>query len=262
VATAEFALAERPPLRCPALIAIGRVRVRRGLPGGQDLLAQAWELAVGMNELQRTGPAAVARAEAAWLRGDHDVVRAIAGPVYLEAIRSGDEAWTAELAYWLTKAGQPAEPIGSDHPYAMQARGRWRGAAQAWRALGCPYEHAAALAESSDPDDLVAAHGELAELDAKPLAHSVRTRLRALGVTHVARGPLEATRDNPAGLTRRQLEVLRLIGEGLTNAEIADRLVVSVRTVDSHVAAVLGKLGVSTRRQAAARAAGLGPVQR
>ena len=63
---------------------------------------------------------------------------------------------------------------------------------------------------------------------------------------------------NPAGLTPRQLAVLELLREGMTNAEIADRLVVSVRTVDHHVAAVLGKLGVRSRREAAAAARELG----
>jgi DNA-binding NarL/FixJ family response regulator len=74
----------------------------------------------------------------------------------------------------------------------------------------------------------------------------------------VPRGPAEGTRHNPAGLTRRQLEVLRLLGEGLTNAQIAGRLVLSVRTVDTHVAAVLAKLGLRSRREAPARAAELG----
>jgi DNA-binding NarL/FixJ family response regulator len=46
----------------------------------------------------------------------------------------------------------------------------------------------------------------------------------------------------------------------MTNAEIADHLVLSVRTVDSHVAAVLEKLGARTRRDAVARAADLGVV--
>ena len=68
----------------------------------------------------------------------------------------------------------------------------------------------------------------------------------------VPRGPRAATRANPAGLTARQLAVLELLREGLTNAEIAERLVLSVRTVDHHVAAILAKLGVSSRREAAA----------
>ncbi len=56
-------------------------------------------------------------------------------------------------------------------------------------------------------------------------------------------------------MTARQVEILQLIAIGLSNAEIAQRLVVSQRTVDHHVSAVLHKLGVRTRRAAAARAA-------
>jgi DNA-binding NarL/FixJ family response regulator len=63
---------------------------------------------------------------------------------------------------------------------------------------------------------------------------------------------------SPAGLTARQIEVLQLVAEGLTNAEIADRLIVSQRTAEHHVAAVLTKLGASTRREAARRASELG----
>jgi len=74
----------------------------------------------------------------------------------------------------------------------------------------------------------------------------------------VPRGPHAETRANPAGLTARQLEVLALLAEGLTNAEIAARLVVSIRTVDHHVAAVLARLGVDTRRAAGRRAADMG----
>jgi DNA-binding NarL/FixJ family response regulator len=128
----------------------------------------------------------------------------------------------------------------------------------AWQEAGCPYQHAAALAESPRPEDLLTALAELDVLGAEPLAWKLRGRLRAMGVSRIPRGPVVATRENPAGLTDRQVEVLRLVGAGLTNAEIADRLVLSVRTVDSHVAAVLGKLGATSRRDAAARAADLG----
>ena len=245
-------------MRHGALTVLGRVRVRRGEPGGDELLREAWELAVELRELQRTGPTAAARAEAAWLAGDHAAVRAVAGPVYEEARRLGHAPLQAELGYWLTKAGQAVPPLASEHPYALQAAGRWREAAAAWQAAGYPYEHAAALAESPDPQDRLAALAELDALGAAPLARLVRAGLRRLGVAHVPRGPVGATRQNPAGLTERQVQVLRLLSQGCTNAEIADRLVISTRTVDSHVAAVLAKLGVATRRAAAARAADLG----
>ena len=72
------------------------------------------------------------------------------------------------------------------------------------------------------------------------------------------RGPRRTTRANPAALTARELEVLGLVAEGLRNAEIADRLVLSPRTVDHHVAAVLRKLAARTRGEAVASATKLG----
>jgi DNA-binding CsgD family transcriptional regulator/tetratricopeptide (TPR) repeat protein len=258
VRAAEQGLDAHMPTRCAALTVLGRVAVRRGQPDAGPLLSQAWELAGQVNELQRLGPAAAGLAEHAWLQGDHGRVRGIALPVYREATRLGDPPVEAELGYWLAKVGEPIAGPGSSHPYAPQAAGRWAEAAQAWAAAGCRYEHAAALADSPRPDDLLAALGPLDELAATPLATMVRGRLRALGVPRIPRGPLGETRANPAGLTPRQIDVLRLLGQGYTNAEIASQLVLSVRTVDSHVAAVLGKLGAPTRRAAAARAAELG----
>ncbi len=254
---AEAGLDAQTPTRCTALMLLGRVLVRRGHPDAASLLRRAWELAAKVDELQRTGPAAAARAEAAWLHGDQAAVHDIAAPVYEEAVRLGDQPHAAELGYWLAKTGQHVQPH-SDHPYAVQAAGRWREAATLWEAAGCPYEHAAALAESPDPEHLLTALAALDELGAKPLAAQVRGRLRTLGVTRIPRGPLDETRVNPAGLTARQIDVVRLLGKGYTNAEIASELVVSVRTVDSHVAAAMGKLGAASRREAAARAAELG----
>ena len=92
----------------------------------------------------------------------------------------------------------------------------------------------------------------LEDLGAHAAVRHVRRRLRELGITRVPRRPTADTRAHPAGLTRRQADVLALIADGLTNAEIADRLVLSVRTVDTHVAAILDRLGVRSRREAAA----------
>ena len=230
VRSAELSVDTSLPVRCPAFTVIGRVAARRGQPEAAGLLWTAWDLAVKSGELQRTGPVAV---------------------------RLGDQVHRAELGYWLAKAGQRVQPPG-DHPYSIQAAGRWREAAAFWESAGCPYEQAMALAESRDPEPMLTALGMLDELAAKPLATRIRRRLRALGVARIPRGPLTETRVNPAGLTGRQVDVLRLLGQGFTNAQIAGQLVVSVRTVDSHVAAVLGKLGAASRQEAAARAAELG----
>ena len=71
-------------------------------------------------------------------------------------------------------------------------------------------------------------------------------------------GPRPATRENPAGLTARQLDVLALLARGDRNADIAAKLFVSEKTVDHHVSAILRKLDVHTRGQAAAAATRLG----
>jgi DNA-binding CsgD family transcriptional regulator len=82
--------------------------------------------------------------------------------------------------------------------------------------------------------------------------------MRRLGIRSIPAGPRTATRQHPLGLTRREREVLDLISAGYTNAEIAGKLFISVKTAGHHVSAVLAKLGVPTRRVAASRAARLG----
>jgi DNA-binding NarL/FixJ family response regulator len=86
------------------------------------------------------------------------------------------------------------------------------------------------------------------------MAGIVRRKLRAGGVRRIARGPQERTRQNPQGLTNREMKVLSLITEGCRNAEIARRLFVSEKTVDHHVSAILAKLAVRSRGEAAALA--------
>jgi DNA-binding CsgD family transcriptional regulator/tetratricopeptide (TPR) repeat protein len=258
VRAARVAAEDQPPARSGALVVLGRVGVRRGEPGATALLDDAWALAGSIREPHRTVPAVAARAEAALLNGGDPGLLADLRDVYDEVRRKGMCTAMAELAHWLARFGQTVEPGPADHPFALHAAGRWREAAAAWRAAGNPYQFALALADSGDPQDLLAALAEFDALGAQPMARRVRVRLRRAGVTHVPRGPAGATRANPAGLTARQMEVLGLLGQGMTNVEIAERLVVSVRTVDNHVAALLAKLGTHSRREAASRAAELG----
>ena len=146
----------------------------------------------------------------------------------------------------------PAELVAE--PYRLSIAGDWAQAARRLREIGCPYEAALALADSHDEGALREALGRLQALGARPAATIVAHRLRERGIRGVPRGPRPSTRENPAGLTPRELDVLALLAEGLRNAQIAERLVVAEKTVDHHVSAILRKLDVHTRGEASAEA--------
>ena len=99
---------------------------------------------------------------------------------------------------------------------------------------------------------------ELQALGAQPAAAIVARKLRERGALKLPRGHRPTTRANPANLTSRELEVVTLLADGLHNAEIADQLFVSEKTVAHHVSAILRKLGVGNRVQAVTEARRLG----
>ena len=200
-----------------------------------------------------------ARAEASWLEGDRDGVAAATEGVLRIALERKSEWLVGELGAWRRRAGLDMDASGeAARPYALQIAGDWSGAAELWTELGCPYEAALALADADEDEPLRRAHAELQRLEARPASAIVARRLRERGVREVPRGPRPATRRNPYGLTPRELEVLVLVADGLYNSQVADRLVVSERTVDHHVGAILRKLGVRTRAEASVQAVQLG----
>ncbi len=237
--------------RIPALAVLGRLHARRADADPQILLDEALILATRTNAFQDIGQVRAARTEAAWLAGDPTKALQEAHAAHGLAV-SKKHPWIAgELAYWRWKGGENVEiQPWIARPFALQISGDWRGAAQAWRALNCPYEEARALAEG-DAEAQMAALETFEQLGARPAINHVRRKLATSGIAHIPRGPHPATRQNPFNLTNRQVEILALLIENLTNAEIAARLHISPKTVDHHISAVLAKLDVHTREEAA-----------
>lgn len=193
-----------------------------------------------------------ARAEAAWLAGDPERAAEEARAAYPLALEKRHLWFAGELAYWQARAGElDAWPEWIAEPWRLQLEGAAEDAAGAWRAKGCTYEAARALGEAPGERSLLEALAIMGDLGAAPAARGVRQRLRERGAS-VPRGPRRSTRTNPGALTARELDVLRLVAAGKRNAEIANDLVVSSRTIDHHVSAILRKLHVRTRGEAAA----------
>ena len=237
---------------------LGRALARRGDPAAGGLLASAWDGAQRQRLLLGVAYAGLASVEWAWLTGRPEIAERVAAALGPRLAHPGGAPFRAELARYLTRAGLPAEPFdGCPEPWAAGLRGDWRAAAEGWADAGDPYEQALELTGSGDARTVAEGLRILDTMDAAGAAARVRATLRAAGMP-AGRGPRATTRANPAGLTERQLDVLELISEGLTNAQIAERLVLSVRTVDHHVAAVLDKLGVPSRHEAAGAAQRLG----
>jgi DNA-binding CsgD family transcriptional regulator len=232
--------------RIVALVVLGTLRARRGDPGARPLLDEARDLALPTGELQRIGPVAAARAEAAWLVGAADWCAAEAQVGY-ELALTGERAhaWqTGQLAAWLWRVGAlVAPPAVAAEPYALQMAGDWRAAAEAWQRLGCPYERALALMEG-DSTAQVQALGIFQDLGAGPAALQVARKLGRAPPRHLSQ-------EQFGGLTEREQQVAILVAQGRSNREIAEALVVSVRTIETYVTRILNKLALGSRVQVA-----------
>jgi DNA-binding CsgD family transcriptional regulator len=239
--------------RIQPLYVLGRLRSRRGDPEVWAPLDEALALSLPRNEIQHVGNVRAVRAEAAWLAGDNARMVAEAEAAYELALACQDPWIVGDLALWLWRGGALVEVpvVLADNPFGLQISGDWRSAAKRWDQLGCPFETATALLDGDDEASLRRALQIFEGLGARPGIAMAAQKLRRLGVRAVPHGPHASTRANPLGLTDRQLQILGLVAEGLTDAEIAERLFLTPKTVAHHVSAVLAKAGVRSRHEAA-----------
>jgi DNA-binding CsgD family transcriptional regulator len=242
-------------LRHPRTALVGRIlplcvlalaRARTGRDDYAEPLREAYEAAFLIGEAQRVAPAALTACEIAWLEGDEAGLEQVVAEAWPVIRASSAVAIRGMLASWHPDADAPVEADTLVGPHRAEALRQWEEAAAGWDALGSPYAAALALARSGSEEGLAAAALRFDELGAEGAAARARALARASGWSTPRRRRTE-TRQHPQGLTRREAEVAGLLAEGLSNAAIADRLVLSQRTVEHHVAAVLAKLDVPSR---------------
>ncbi|MEO6572137.1 MAG: LuxR C-terminal-related transcriptional regulator, partial [Ilumatobacteraceae bacterium] len=246
-----------------ALLVVALVRTRRGDPGATDAVEEAEAVGVPSDEVSAHVDLTVARAEIAWLERRIDEVDRVTAAAQSAARRCDDRTAITRVAFWRRVAGLDVDTTGlGAGRFVAGGTGEWADAARTFRERHEPYEAAVCLLSAGDEKSLRKAREEFLRLGALPASRITSRRLRELGVRGLERGPRSSTQQHPAGLTAREIDVLELLAEGLRNSEMAERLVISHRTVDHHVASIMRKLEARTRGEAVARLVDLGLVVR
>lgn len=269
--------------RATAEAVLARILIRRGDDQVGEMVDRVWNVAVKAGEIGLLAFTGVSRLEHRWVVGDEKALRQFARylsglgerhrhhrlraeglrvlqrlgddlgfqlPEGLDLDPAGGEADDGEHVDGDGVGDMPVPFEGCPPPLAAALLGDHTLAADRWEAAGEPFGRALELIESSSA---AAAFEGLRLLDrtgATRTADLARHRLRGRGVQGVPRGPRKSADGGIPILTGRQIEVLKLIARGHTNAEIADELFVARRTVDNHVSAILSRLGVDRRSQA------------
>jgi DNA-binding CsgD family transcriptional regulator len=247
------------------LTVVGLVRARRDEPDSMQALDEAAELAEQTGDLEWRVITQIPKAEAHVLAGDLAAARHDLESCLEPGLSEVTPTTVGTLLLWARRVGlTPPDLPGMvfQAPVTLALAGRHEESAAAWDEYAMPYEAAWALLDSGDVDNVRAALTRFDQMGVPAAARVARTELRRLGATSIPTGSRAATLANPAGLTQREQVVLALVADSLTDEQIAARLVISVRTVNHHVSAILSKLDVTSREAAAAeaRTRGLLPV--
>lgn len=244
------------------LMELAPLRANQGRWGEAQALSQRLEpLARERGELQILVPVHLTAARALAARGDEagairqlEILRehwrehtddaVMIGPALALGCELG-APWADELARIAERSISPETGV-----LLLEVRGDHAQAAIEWERLGRPFDRARALRLAGGVERLEQARAIFARLGAGHELALTLAELRHAGV-RIARGPRASTQRTPGGLTVRELEVARLLADGLSNADVAHTLVISERTAAHHVSSILFKLDLTSRTQVA-----------
>lgn len=247
------------PIGVVGLTTISLILAREGSPAAKTNLNRLDQLlASGWLEPRLVNSIYLAWAEVSWLEGNGAECARWSKALLNNITHKRQDHWQKRgwALLWLWRSGEPVTLHETDivaDPIRLEIAGQWKEAADAWRELGYRYEEGMASA-FGDQSGLERAFKIFDQLGARPALDFVRRRMRELGRESIPRGAYTTTRQNKNGLTKRQMDVLELMAEDLTNAEIGHRLHISAKTAEHHVSAILAKLNVSSRDTAVAAA--------
>jgi DNA-binding CsgD family transcriptional regulator/tetratricopeptide (TPR) repeat protein len=234
------------------LITAATLRSRRGDPVATEMIGDALDRIAGSTDHESLVAACALAMEGAWIS-----VHPLGDAIERYRIVQGLPAWGNDssgreiLGFWARRLGFNRPDGHIPGPAGLEWDGRLQEAAESWEKRGFPVE--AGITRAMLPDaDLNSVFSELNRLNAEGVIRGLRRELQRRGLRGIPRGQRSATRQNPAGLTPRQADVLALMTSGLSNAAIAKELFITEKTASHHVSAILAKLNVSSRLQAAA----------
>lgn len=259
---AILATQTEPIMRHDALVARARLLMRRGDEGAEVAVGEAAGTGFEIGEQIRVILSAAVGAEWCWTAGTDDRRwdDQIASAIERSMLR-GDTWGAAEIAFWQIRRGRTVPDGPREDVIELDLAGDLLGAASRWKELGAEFRGHVLAALTGDRALINEAFEALAEMGAEGTLSALRRELRGRGMEGLPRGPSRSTRENPAGLTNRQLDVLRSLAEGMSNTEIADTLYISPKTVEHHVSAVLTKLQARSRSEAVAVAQSTGILE-
>ena len=238
-------------VRIEVLLVAATIKMRTGEADPLPLLLEAKEIAFQMMEPQRVIPLIIALLEYEWLTGTTQVTQNEI-TITISLIEHIDNIYeSGEFAFWLLKARKQKLEVKKEiyEGYNLNCADDITKASNLWKRLGCSYQRALILFEGND-DNKREALEIVHRLGAEAVYEKMRFEMRATGIKKIPRGIRRSTQSNPANLTTREIDILRLLRDGLHNKEIAAKLFISPKTVDHHVSSIFFKLEVTSRSNA------------